>query len=176
MAKIDRYIDRYGLKFIEFKKIDLRTLFLQHRAGMDEEYSKLVNSPQLELAKLYYDKGTSWLIKNFKKTKYYTFQKEILHIDPHMPMKKIKLFDSVKKGYLRGAHSRDHILILKYPFVSSRYNVHAGFSPEIFLGHHRAGALLALGRNKADVIVAKDIKCGKRECYGKLHTVYNKII
>jgi len=172
MSKIDKYIERYGLELIKIEKVDLRTLHTQHRHGVNEDDSKIINSPQVELANLYYERGLSWLVTNFSKTKYYRFQKDILKNTPCFPMKKVKLFKSIKSGYLRGKHNRDYILILQTPFINSRFSIDAGFGPEVFIGHHRAGALLSLGINFADVMVAVDKKSGECECYGKLNKVY----
>ena len=144
MPRINKYVKRYGLKIVKIKKVDLSNLYCQYRPGTEQEDRKIINSPHVEFAKLYYDHGISWLQKRFKDTKYYIFQKKILKIKPYVPKKKINLLSNCV--------------------------------PEIFLGHHRAGALLALGIKKVDVVIAVDNEPGKCKCYGKLHNVYKNVV
>ena len=87
------------------------------------------------------------------------------------------LLDSLKKGYLRKGYERDRIVVLNKPFICSRYGIKdtAIPSPEIFMGHHRAGALIAMGQNLVEVIIAKDDQPMAHQCYGKLHNAYKRI-
>lgn len=176
MSKIDIYFKRYGLKIDEIKKVDLTKVYCQYRP--DVEYDRIfTNSPHLEFAQHYYNRGLKWLNKNFKNTKYFIFQKDVLQIAPYIPMRKIRLFDSLKEGYLREGYENDYIVILNKPFICTRYGANLLLpSPEVFIGHHRVGALLALGIKKANVIVAMDREPGKCRCYGKLHNIYKKLI
>ncbi|KKK57815.1 hypothetical protein LCGC14_3050680, partial [marine sediment metagenome] len=140
MSKIDRYVKRYKLKIVEINKINLDSIYCQYHPEMKLENRIMNNSPHVELARLYYTKGLNWLEKNFTDTKYYKFQKNILKDYTHVPKKKIRLFDSLKQGYLRSGHEKDHILILNKSFISTRYGLNSVsvFAPEIFIGHHRA--------------------------------------
>ncbi len=176
-CKTDTYIERYGLKIIEFKKVDLNSLYCQYIPEVKEDDRKINKSPHLELSKLYYKHGVDWLERNFKNTKYYAFQKIISSGKYYVPKKKIRLFDSLKKGYLKNGHEREHVVILNKPFAFTRYGVDISLtlSPEIFIGHHRVGALLALGEREAEVIIAKDIRPMTCQCYGKLHNIYKDI-
>lgn len=138
--------------------------------------SESLNSPQKELAELFYKNGVDWLKNNYKNTKYFLFQKSILKIKPYVPMKKIHLFESLQRGYLRDGHERDHIVILNDPLLCTRYGSKLSLpSPEIFMGHHRVGGLLALGIKEAEVIIAADRISGHRTLYGNLHEEYIKI-
>ena len=177
MSKIDEYIKRYGLKVVEIKKINLSLTYCQYRPEINVEEIRMVNSPHREFADLYYKHGINWLEDNFHKTKYSNFQKNISGEKQYIPKKKIRLFKSIKKGYLINGYKDSHIVILNKPLIHSRYGVEDTSleTPEIFMGHHRAGALLALGKNKVDVIIAQDIQPGSCQCYGKLHNVYIKI-
>ena len=177
MSKTYKYIKRYGLKIVEVKKINLCSTYCQYRPGIDLEDMRIVNSPHKELAELYYKHGINWLEDNFKNTKYYGFQKFVLKSDPCISRKKICLFDSLKKGYLREGYEKDHIVVLNKSFISTRYGLKDPFesSFEIFMGHHRAGALIALGRREVEVIIAKDNQPMTYQCYGKLHNLYKDI-
>jgi len=175
MSKTDRYIKRYGLKKERIDKVDLSKVYFQYQPSV--KYSRiLIDSPHVELAKLYYSKGLKWLNKNFKETKYFIFQRDVLNTTPYLPKRKMSLFDSIKKGYLAKEYKNDHIVILNTSFAFSRYNIDVSpdFTPELFMGHHRAGALLALGIKEVDVIIAVDDKPGECQCYGNLHDIYSK--
>ena len=176
MSKTDRYLKRYGLKIEKIKKVDLTKVYYQYRPDVVCDRI-LTNSPHFEFAQQYYSKGLKWLNENFQNTKYSIFQKDVLKITPYIPMRKIYLFDSLKDGYLRKGYENDYIVILNNPFVCTRYEVNLSLpSPEVFIGHHRAGALLALGVEKANVIVAIDDEPGKCRCYGKLHDIYKNVV
>ncbi len=173
MLKIDMYLKRYGLKIEEIKKVDLTKVYYQYRPGVDYDRI-LTNSPHFELAQHYYNKGLKWLNANFKNTKYFIFQKDILKITPYVPVKKMRLFDSLKKGYLGKGYENDRIVILNDPFICTRYALNLSLpSPEVFMGHHRAGAMLALGQKNVEVIVAVDDMIGTKNCYGRLHDIYS---
>ena len=93
-------------------------------------------------------------------------------------MKKIHLFDSLREGYLRRGYEEEYIVILNDPFISTRCGLKNifTFSPEIFIGHHRAGALVALGKYMVKVVIAKDNKPGSCQCGGKIHDTYLRCI
>ncbi len=178
MDRTDKYIKRYCLEIVKFEKINLNTLYSQYRPDVELEDLKIINSPHLELADLYYKNGFLWLEKNFNRTKYYIFKKNILRIVPHITMRKIRLFESLKKGYLSKGHEKDYIVVLNDPFICTRYGLKniSMLSPEIIIGHHRAGALIALGINKVKVIIARDTKPGSCQCLGKINEIYIKHI
>ena len=184
MANSIEYIKRYGLSFNHIEEIDLRESYAQYQPEVN--YYKLfsstsslsmTDSPHTEIAHLYYENGLKWLTENYKKTKYHKLRKQILQLSGPLPAKKINLFKSMKKGYLRGKFSNAYIVVLKEPLVVSRYNVDIPSlgSPEIFMGHHRVGALLALGINFAKVVIAKDAHPGTCQCYGRIHDIYSGI-
>jgi hypothetical protein len=57
----------------------------------------------------------------------------------------------------------------------SRYKIDIDLgSPEIFVGHHRVSALLALGVNKAKVVIAEDEKPGYCKSSFFLDIMYKK--
>lgn len=176
-AKLEKYINRYKLEIIEFKNIDLRRTYAQYNPEYKFPDFSMFNSPHHELAQLYYDKGDLWLRKNFHKTKYFSWRKNLTKKELLLSKKIIFLFDSMKIGYLRNGHKKDYIVVLNTPFIASRYNVkNMGLkTPEVFIGHHRIGALLALGETKAEVVIAKDKDPGSKKMYGKLHDAYKDI-
>ncbi|MHA1470264.1 MAG: hypothetical protein ACTSSP_06840 [Candidatus Asgardarchaeia archaeon] len=92
-------------------------------------------------------------------------------------MRKIHLLDSIKEGYLRNGYNNNYIVLLDIPLVVSRYNVKniSIKSPEVFMGHHRIGALLALGIDRVRVILAEDEMPGTNQCYGKVHERYKSL-
>lgn len=138
----------------------------------------MYNSPHIDFADKYYKNGKSWTMNNFVDTKYYKFLRYVKKTDGHIPMRKISLMDSIKKGYLMEGHEEDFIVILDMPLIETRYNIKSlGLkSPEMFMGHHRAAALMALGINKVEVIIAEDIKVGECDIKGKLANNYRKIL
>ena len=175
MSKTEKYIKRYGLKVVKIKKIDLKKLHYQYRPEIDGD-RLLIDSPHFEIAKLYYIHGLKWVENNYDKTKYFLFQKDILLKDPHVPKGKIRLFDSLREGYLKKGHENDYIVVLKDPLVKTRYGVDIDLPLfEIFIGHHRAAALLALGKGRVDVILAKDNQIGTKNCYGNIHDIYKGV-
>ena len=98
------------------------------------------------------------------------------NVSTTVPRKKITLFRSIKQGYLRSGHDNNYIVLLNVPLIISRYGVKDILikSPEVFMGHHRIGALLALGVNSARALLAEDNMPGTRQCYGGIHDRYKK--
>lgn len=180
------YIKRYGLSVVSVIKVDLCNTYFQYRS--DPDFVKLftnsdgivdismANSPHYEFAYLYYKKSLRWLKNNFKDTKYYIFKKHILKRGSYIPLRKIHLFDSIRNGYLKGKHKKDYIVLLDKPLIETRYKFNSETlgSPEVFMGHHRLAALLALGVTRAKVIMAKDLEAGSCNIYGKLHDIYTR--
>lgn len=168
---------RYNLGVVKIKEIDLNKIYSQYVPGYDKNNFSMITSPHYELAKLYYKNGDKWLRNNFYKTSYFILKGGGTDKNVIISKKVIFLFNSIKEGYLRGPHKTNYIVVLNKPFIESRYNVKniKLSSPEVFMGHHRIGALLALGINRAKVVIAKDNTPGICECYGKIHNVYKKI-
>jgi hypothetical protein len=189
MSKRDsiEYIKKYGLIFDRFSDVNLEEVCVQYRPeiafhnlmmGENGELDfSMKNSPHYEFAHLYYSKGLKWMEKNFKKTKYFIFRKEILKSHHKVPIGKIRLFDSVKDGYLKKGFEEKYIVILERPLIETRYGIKQNkeMCSEIFLGHHRAAALLALNIKSVKVIIAKDANSNSCHVRGKLHDIYIKI-
>jgi len=176
-SKTNKYINRYNLKIVTFSEIDLRNTYAQYRPEYNEEDLHMITSPHYELANLFYTKGEKWLRKKFHKTRYAMLKKNISGEIGSISKKKVLLFYSIRKGYLRGPHKNNYIVVLNKPLIVTRYGMKPVLSksPEIFMGHHRVGALLALGINSAKVIVAEDNNPGSCQCYGSLHDKYKTI-
>jgi len=186
-SKTKKYIDRYGLKIVSIIKIDLRRTHMQYR--IDDQLDELLkvdgvvdrsmlNSPHYKLACLYFNKGREWCETNFKDTDYFKLFNKVLGRVGNVPFRKFDIFDSIKDGYLRDGFDADHIVVLEKPLIISRYGVEdIHLDPmEIFIGHHRASALLALGRNIVDVIIVEDSEPGTCNINGKLSNNYRKIL
>jgi hypothetical protein len=179
-----KYIRKYDLELLMLKNVKLEETCMQYRPeslfyDLMRDKNGIIdltmkNSPHREFAFLYYRKGLKWLTKNFKNTKYCQFKSKILNRDINVPMRKIRLFDSLKKGYLSKGFEKDYIVLLERPLVETRYGVKCSeySCPEVFMGHHRIGALLSCGVKKADVIIARDIASDSRQCFGKIHNIY----
>ena len=187
ISKLDKYIERYGLKIVSIKKVDLRDTYLQylHNSKLDDLLTvdgsidrSMLNSPHFELAHLYYDHGKKWLMKHYKDTKYFQFKNNVLNRTDIVPLKKIGVFDSIRDGYPKKGHEKDYVVLLNEPLIHTRFNVkHIPLnSLEVFIGHHRIAALLALGINEVKVIIAEDIKKGTCDIYGKLSDNYRKAL
>lgn len=175
--KTEKYMMRYNLGKVAIKNIDLKVTYFQYHPEYDEIDLSMINSPHYELAKLYYDHGGIWLRRNFNKTRYFLWKSKTAGKEVSFSKKRIFLFDSIKKGYLAGGNRKNYIVVLDKPLIESRYDVSniKLNSPEVFMGHHRIGALLALGIDRVRVIIAKDNTPGICKCYGKIHNIYNKI-
>jgi hypothetical protein len=186
ISKIDRYIDRYGLKVDLVTNIDLRNIHLQYfyNRKLDKLLTVggvvdrgMLNSPHYEFASLYYKNGEKWLDNNFKGTKYSYFRRKVLKKHEGVPRKKLRLLDSMRDGYLKKGFEESHIVVLREPLIISRYKANIILNPlEIFMGHHRVAALLALGINNVEVVMAKDIRSGSCDIYGKLSGNYRKAL
>jgi len=175
-------LKKYDIGVKEIKEVDLRNCYMQQRPnssigdllldkGMVNSF--IINSPHYEIACLYYKEGESWLRKHYKDTKYFTmmtkyFDKKNFYVNHTL----INFFKSIKGGYRRGKYKNSYISVLLEPFANSRYNRNVpNLVPEIFSGHHRAAALLALKIYKVKVIVATDLKTGSCKTNGKIHNL-----
>lgn len=173
MAVTWKFLKRYGLGRGEIKSIDLRTTYHQCTPArpMDEFFcntGSMMDSPHLEFAQLYFKNGHSWMKKHYKKTRLHSLRKKLGK--KRLPVGMILLCDSIQRGYLHGKHSDDHIIILDVPFCNSRYNLREHIkSPEVFAGHHRIGALLALKKFIVPVLFGVDESPGSCFSLGKIH-------
>lgn len=182
-----KYIDRYGLSIESIINIDLRKTHMQYfiHDEMDKLLTidgiidrKMLNTPHYKLASLYYDKGRSWFDKNYKSTQYFKFVNDVLGKKKYSFVRKFNLFDSIKLGYLKKGFEDDYIVVLKEPLIVSRYCFKDPSlkSLEIFMGHHRVAALMALKIYNVKVIMAKDVYQGSCDFNGKLSNNYKKIL
>ena len=175
--KIDDFLKRYDLSRKKIKEIDLRDTYMQRTPNRTTQYLlKIANksthlmvfSPHAEIFSMLHQFGESWVEKVFTDTRYYNMV--ALLGKKEFPKKLKKIYRSIKKGYLHGKYKDKYIVVLEEPFAKSRYlrdvkdNV-----PEVFSGHHRIGALLALGRYNAKVVIAVDNKPGSKYSHGKIH-------
>jgi len=182
---IEYFLTQHGLKLIEIKKMDLRDCYTQHvpdrffinslfiQDGI-EDY-RMTNSPHYEIFSLYRKNGWRWLNKNYKNTKYRKMMKSLGH-SGKPPSKIRKLYRSLNKtGYLHGKYRDRFIILLKKPFANTRYGRDIdNNSPEVFSGHHRIGALLALEKYKVLIAFAKDICPGTCFSLGRFHVDMTK--
>ncbi len=140
----------------------------------------ITRSPHIELIEYYKEHGFYRLKKNFRNLSYYKMLKDInkigyktdyfnlkrisVHYTDRDILKNImnftRLFESIRKyGYLGSQFRGNYISILEVPFIVSRFGWKLEYRPyELFLGHHRAACLAALGAKKAEVIILKDMK------------------
>lgn len=155
----------------------LKPFFKKPNSQIDRS---IINSPHLEFIEYYKNYGLRKLRKNFRelnyykmliainkigyKTNYFNLQKIALHYNDKSIWKRmqsfIKLFKSIQQiGYLGGRYQGNYVSILEIPLVITRFDWDINYEPfEVFLGHHRAACLAALGFNAADVLVLKDTK------------------
>lgn len=170
-----KILKRYGLEFVNIRDIDLRTTHPQCTPSRPVnsffgETGSMVDSPHAEFARLYYDHGLKWMKKNYRKTRLCLLRTKLGKQGFDMGM--VKLCDSIKRGYLYGKYSSEHIIVIDVPFCNSRYNLNEDNMrvPEIFSGHHRTGSLLALGKFVVPVIFCSDKFPGSCFSNGKIHS------
>lgn len=175
--KIESHAKEYGFNIIMVKAQDLRTCYSQNtpNRSMKPFYKNnnllMINSPHFDFATCYFKKGLNWLMKNYLKTSYCRMR-NLLKGTEKFPFKFVKLCESIKNGYLRKRHKRDWIIMFEEPFAKSRYSRNVSNDvPEIWSGHHRAGALMALNIYIVPIIIAKDRFPGKKKCNKKMDKI-----
>lgn len=132
----------------------------------------MIHSPHYKIFKLYFDNGSDWLKSNYKSTDYYEMCTKIFGKRDISVKKIISMCESIKKGYLRKGYEEEYPTILEKPFAFTRYNREVPMVKyEIFTGHHRIGALLALGVKRAKVIIGEDSKPSSCYSEGKIHNL-----
>jgi hypothetical protein len=167
-------LKKYGLEPVEVRKIDLRNTYTQCTPArpLDDLFGGtglMVDSPHLEFAKLYYEHGLKWMKKKYKTTRFCLFRAKLGKRGFSSGM--VTLCNSIKRGYLHGKYSSDYVIVLNTPFCNSRYNLEKDINrvPEIFSGHHRVGALLALEEFFVPVLFCVDGSAGSCFSLGKIH-------
>lgn len=175
-------IRRYGVVKKEIREICLEDTCMQYapNSGMlyhfcmvdGELDTRMINSPHFNIFSLYLKHGESWLKSNYKSTDYYRMCIKFLE-KKDAPIKKIiSLCESMKKGYLRSGYEEEYPTILEKPFAFTRYNREVPMVKyEIFTGHHRIGAMLALEIKKAKVIIGEDMNPSSCYSEGKIHNL-----
>jgi hypothetical protein len=176
---LEKQLKHYGLRSKDIISMDLQSCYMQARPNkpLDNilknengvvDYSMLA-SPHTEIAKIYYEKGEKHLRKVYNETRYGVFRRKYMG-KKDFPQRIIGLFNSIKKGYRRKGHKDHYIVILMKPFAKSRYNRDIpDLVPEIWSGHHRAGAMIALGKDIVEVLIAVDANPGTNYSAGKIH-------
>jgi hypothetical protein len=173
-------IGRYGVVKKEIREIDLRDACMQYAPNSKMVYSfcyedgnldtGMLNSPHCRIAKIYFKNGSDWLKKNYKTTEYYRMCTEFFGKKDISIKKIISICESMKKGYLREGYEEEYPTVLEEPFAFTRYERNVPMVKyEVFTGHHRIGAMLALGMKRAKVIIGKDSKPGSCYSEGKIH-------
>lgn len=180
----NKKIKPYGLAVKGIIPMDLSTCYMQNCPNVDMQrmFRKRVrrkkikanffmtNSPHYHIAKMYYENGKRYTKAHLEETDYYRMCKEFLGKDSVGLKKIFSVCDSIKRGYRRSSYKNEHIVVLMEPFARTRYLRDVrDWVPEIWSGHHRAGALLALGQNVVKVLVAEDANPGSKYCVGKVH-------
>lgn len=137
----------------------------------------MINSPHYEIAKLYFDNGSSWLRNNYKSTNYYRMCIDFLGKKDVQVEKIISLCESIKKGFLRSGYEKEHPTVLEKPFAFTRYNREVPMVKyEVFAGHHRVGVMLAIGMKKAKVIIGEDLNPSSCYSKGKIHNLCKELL
>ena len=187
MTCLDKELHKYGLRLDRFDRVDLKKCYMQSRPNnkfmddvlghiKDPERSLMLNSPHLELALLYFRNGKKWMIDHYDHTRYRTMQMKYKKKNK-FPFGFLKLCTSIKSGYLRKGFDSNFIVLLDEPFAKSRFNRDVpNLSPEVWSGHHRVGAVLALNKisgldSRVKVAVAADRKPGLLRSAGKIHNL-----
>jgi hypothetical protein len=167
-------IKKYGLDIVSIKKVDLRECYVQSRPNCPFDiYFKdgnplMTNSPHYEIAFLFYEHGERWLKNHYKELSYYKMMKKLGRAK--FPIRVVSVCNSIRNGYLKGKYSNEHIVLLSKPFARTRYDRDVpNLVPEVWSGHHRIGALLALGNDVVDVMMAMDVAVGSQTTNGKIH-------
>lgn len=177
---IEKTIGRYGLIPDKYTTVDLRICFWQNTpnkpvCSLFNHDRQMIYSPHVKIAQIYYRHGEEELRKRYKDTEYCKM-KEYFGKGNKFPPRLVSLFDSLKNGYLKGKYKEDYIVLLMQSFAISRYNRdEEDLVPEVFSGHHRIGALLALERYDAKVLIAKDAHPGDKFSEGKIHNLCREI-
>lgn len=176
MKTLDEILNKYGLYRIDIIDCDLRNCYIQYTPNRpidDFLISPVVgptmlNSPHYEIFSLYRKHGRKWLKSNYNDTQYCRMALSMGR--KRFPTKIRKLYSSLKRGYLRKGFRNNYIVILNQPFARTRYHRDVRNNvPEIFIGHHRVGALLALDIFSVKVVLARDLIPGAYQSYGKIH-------
>ena len=183
---ISKSLSKYGLKPYSIEERELKSFYMQARPNHEfmndvlgdtkspQKRFSMINSPHFEFATLYYKNGKKWMMNNYDKTRYKTMCFNYKR-KKKFPQGFICLCDSVRGGYLRDKYSEDYIVILDESFARSRFKRSVlNLVPEVWSGHHRIGAILALNSigissSTVDVVVAKDRTPGTMRSAGKIH-------
>lgn len=171
--KLDKWMKKYKVRRVSISTVDLRQCYIQQTPNRDMSLFggefRVSSSPHAEICKLFFEKGEKWLKKNYKSTRYHELMKMIGK--KKFPVRIVNTCKAMKKGYLRKGYKEDYMVFLSHTFAVSRYERSdvKDLSPEVFTGHHRAGALCALGKFKVKVVIAEDIDPGSCKTNGKIH-------
>lgn len=163
----------YGLEPVGVEQVDLRTChaFYPPNRPMNDLFPNerlMAFSPHFEICELYLKRGLDWLLRNYRDTKYWEMMQRMGK--KNFPQKVVDLCESMKAGYRREGFGSSFVVVLMEPFSASRYGRNVpNRTPEIWSGHHRTGAMLALGHNLVDVLIARDAKPGSKFSVGKVH-------
>jgi len=162
------------------RHIDLRECYIQPTPNRSIDHilmrkdgvidKRMTNAPHTEIARIYYRHGANGLRNKFRKTRY---RKMFKHFGRRKAVgrRMIGFFESMRHGYRRSKkYKQQYIVVLEEPFANTRYERNIPvLVPEVWSGHHRIGALIALKRYHVDVVIAKDLIPGSKSCYGKIH-------
>jgi hypothetical protein len=161
----------------DFEEV-LRPFFVNEEGESDRS---IRNTPLFKLLRYYHERGFGALEKNFRELDYYKYfmsfnkvghktsffdpnVKEPVHFDDQSIWNKIRRFihvyeSVVRFGYHGGPYEGRWISVLKVPFVVSRFGAKVDYKPyEIFVGHHRATCLAALGQENIEVLLLDDTR------------------
>lgn len=176
LKKIRRNLSRYGLEISSVINIDLSTLYVQSVPNLDirrffiNDSLLLINSPHVEICKIYFKHGAKELRKRYKNTRYYNFIKYMNKNKGESYYKIVNICKSIQRGYLRKGYEHSYIVILDCPFAQSRFKRCIGNNvPEIWSGHHRAAAMICMDNKFVKTILAVDLNPGSCYSYGKIH-------
>ncbi len=169
--KWGRLLSKQGLVFDGVVEVDLRECYLFQTPDKSVDHlmfsrgnrdNKLTNSPHTELAYCYFEYGREWVVKYYQHTRYCYMREHYLGKPVGgQPSGSMSCFQSIKDyGYLGSKYSDCYILmIFDISYCNSRYGMsESNDLPQIFAGHHRAAALIALGQYIVQVMAIKNEK------------------
>jgi len=174
---------KHGLRPINIAKVNIEDLnFLRN---VKCETIKTKDLSFIYFLEYFFEKNNNWSIRksmhfflydkyvnnsmpdNFEDLDYYQWHKSLSNEGiNHRPHKwiiekinsSIHIIDSIKKKGFQDYNLDNLPIVLKNPLISTRYNInHKINGYEIFDGHHRCSALLALGFKDVKVLFCEDV-------------------
>jgi hypothetical protein len=162
------------------EEADFEDIFLDEAGKENYQLSK---NPLIELLRVYQTQGKDYLMRNIRTTRYFRMKEKSVNHHHSARLKELKGFRKVKEqlkfmffkekrvlgyvklffqtyesikgiGYLSGKFFNSYIVVKRLEGLSAEGNL-AEPAYEIWIGHHRAAVLMALGVQRCKVLLLK---------------------